>query len=60
MSEFNPTYYEKVVESLRHKEAEFAYLKQQKKMVKFEVRALRRILKSLNDETNQKVTPPCK
>ena len=34
-----------IAEQLRHKEAELAYLKKQKAMVKFEVKALRRLIK---------------
>lgn len=34
-------------EALRHKEAELAYLTQQRKKVKQEVKSLRRLLKSL-------------
>ena len=33
-------------EHLRHKEAELAYLKKQKAMVKFEVKALRRLVEN--------------
>lgn len=38
----------RIREQLRHKEVELAYLKRQKAMVKFEVKALRRLLNSLN------------
>jgi hypothetical protein len=36
-------------EQLRHKEAELAYLKKQKAMVKFEVKALRRLVASVEE-----------
>jgi hypothetical protein len=39
-----------IAEQLRHKEAELAYLKKQKAMVKFEVKALRRLLKSEQEQ----------
>ena len=37
-------------EHLRHKEVELAYLKKQKAMVKFEVKALRRLVENAEQE----------
>jgi len=37
-------------EHLRHKEAELAYLKRQKAMVKFEVKALRRLVENYDQQ----------